>query len=218
MFPINKYKTIFLDWNGTLSKSKFWGQLGNGDETERAMFAQIEEALFGQMRELLKPWMRGEYTSEDICRKIADGTGLAYEVIFAEFVKSCELMELSDGKIPDLLKNLKETGAKIVIATDNMDSFTRWTYPSLQKRYGDLFYGFLNSADISAMKEDMGGETSLFFDKYIKENNLSCKDSVLIDNSPDKNGVFKKIGLEYIQVPTTEDFLNVLFTSNPQGI
>lgn len=53
---MNNYKVVFLDWNGTLSKSKFWGHLQSSNKKEdRILFNKIDDALFGQLRELLKP-------------------------------------------------------------------------------------------------------------------------------------------------------------------
>lgn len=205
---MNNYKIVFLDWNGTLSKSKFWGHLQSSNKKEdKILFDEIENTLFGQFRELLKPWMRGEYKSEDVCRKIADFLNFSYELIYREFVKSCELMEFCDFEIPAFINLIKKTGSSVVVATDNMDSFLRWTYPALQKKYGDIFDDVLSSSQIGAMKEDMDGDINMFFDNYLKNKNLQYNNCVLIDDSLDKNGVFSKIGMDYIQVPTTEDFI-----------
>lgn len=151
--------------------------------------------------------MRGKHKSEDVCKEIAALVGLPFELIYEEFVKSCELMEFCSSEIFNLLNLIKKTGLKVVIATDNMDSFLRWTYPALQEKYGVIFDGVLNSSELGAVKEDMDRNVNLFFNKYIENKSLKYNDCVLIDDSPDKNGVFSKIGMDYIQVPTTEEFI-----------
>jgi len=204
---MNKYKVVFLDWNGTLSKSKFWGHLQDNDTST---FKQTEDTLFGKLRDILKPWMRGEYSSEDICKKVAEETGMKYEKIFSEFVKGCELMELSDPEIPELLHLIKKTGVKIVIATDNMDSFDRWTYPSIQKKYALPIDEILDSSKSRVMKKDMRDGISLFFSDYLKKNNLSYDQCILIDDSPDENDVLSRTGLNYRQIHSTEDLIEIL--------
>jgi len=196
-----------LDWNGTLSKSKFWGHLEYEDDS---FFRQTEDALFGKLREMLKPWMRGEYKSEDICKKVAEETGVDYKKIFSEFIKGCEIMELSDPEIPKLLHSIKKTGVKIVIATDNMDSFDRWTYPAIQKKHNLPIDEILDSSKLRVMKKDMQNGISLFFDDYLKKNNLSCNQCILIDDSPDENGTLSQIGLNYRQIYSTEDLIVAL--------
>ena len=203
----NKYKVIFLDWSGTLSKSKFWGHLQSSNDRDLSLFNKMEEALFSQSKELLNPWMRGEYRSEDICEVVAEKTGVAYKLVFDEFVKGCKLMEICSLEVPKLLQSIKETGAMIVIATDNMDSFKRWTWPMLQEKYTNLFDGVLSSSELKVMKEDTTNDANLFFDKYLKDNGLSYRECLLIDDSPDKKGIFSQIGLDYIQVLTTEKFI-----------
>ncbi len=205
---MNKYKTVFLDWNKTLSQSKFWGHLQDSDSENGSLFKQVEEVLFGQTREVVNPWMRGEYQSEDICQIIADKSKLDYETVFTEFVRSCELMTLSSPEIPRLIEQIKATGATVVIATDNMDSFSRWTWPKLQMDHQGLFDGLLCSYELRALKEDLSEEgVSLFFDQYHQDKNLTYGESVLIDDSPDRRGVFSQIGLDYLQVPTEEEFI-----------
>lgn len=207
-----RYKTIFLDWNGTLSLSKFWGHLERSNQTDQELFHKIENVLFGQMRPLLYPWMRGKYTSEDICEIVAKQTELPFVFILNEFVKSCRLMELSDEKIPDLLKRIKNAGLKVVIATDNMDSFDRWTYPALVERYGNIFDDVLNSFHLGTLKGDTNGDSSLFFDNYLQAQYLSYKDCILVDDSPDKNGIFTKIGLDYFQITGPAELIKFLTT------
>lgn len=203
---MNDYKFIFLDWNGTLSKSKFWGHLQKSEEGI-LLFNKIENVLFGQLKELLKPWMRGECKSEDICKKISELVNLPFDFIFSEFIKGCKNMEICNEEILNLIYLIKKSGSKVIIATDNMDSFTRWTYPAIQEKHNAVFDDILNSFELKALKEDVNNGVNMFFDDYIKNKKLQYCDCVLIDDSPDKNGIFSKIGMEYIQVPTTEEFI-----------
>src|SRR3990172_11168049 len=145
------YKTIFLDWDGTISSSKFWWHLEKSKKREeRIVFQKIEESLFGKFIDLLRPWMIGKFKSEDVIKKISQDTKLNFKYVFDEFVQSCLTMEFTLKDLPALVSELRKKGSKVIIATDNMDSFSRWTYPGL--RLSEYFDGFLNSYEIGAMK------------------------------------------------------------------
>ncbi len=194
------YKTIFIDWNGTLSSSKFWWHLEKSKNKEdRIFFEKVEKSLFGNLRELLKPWMLGELKSEDVISRVAKNSTLNYDKIFKEFVNSSQSMELISKDLLKIISKLRNKGAKVVIATDNMDSFTRWTYPGL--KLFNHFDGFLNSHDLGAMKghKDKNGK-SLFFNEYLVSTGLKPKDSVLIDDSEDKDKIISSFGIDYLRI------------------
>ena len=161
------YKTIFIDWNGTISSSKFWWHLEQSKKSEdNKVFARIEKSLFGNLRETIKPWMLGELQSEDVIDKVAKDSKLEYDKVLKEFIKSCASMEIVSKDVLKLVSKIRKKGTKVVIATDNMDSFTRWTYPGL--KLFNHFDGYLNSHYLHAMKghkDDKG--KSLFFRKYL---------------------------------------------------
>jgi FMN phosphatase YigB (HAD superfamily) len=193
------YKTIFIDWNGALSSSKFWWHLENSTRENNEIFERIEKSLFGNLRDLLNPWMLGKMSSEDVIRKVSQDSKLGYNKLFNEFVKSCKSMKLAPGNPIPIISKLRKKGVKVVIATDNMDSFNRWTYPKL--KLFNFFDGCLNSCDIKAMKghQSKNGK-SLFFDKYLRSSGLKPKESVLIDDSEDNAGVISGFGIDYLKI------------------
>ncbi len=72
---------------------------------------------------------------------------------------------------------------KCVIATDNMDTFTRFTVPAL--RLSEHFDGILNSFERGVLKQDIDEQNPdriPFFDEYLREYNLQCEDVVLTDD------------------------------------
>ncbi len=200
------YKTVFIDWNGTLSGSKFWGHL---EKTDPKMFSTIENTLFGQLRGLLKPWMKGEIQSEDVIRRISDKSKLAYSDVFDEFIHSCMNMEFVSKDVPGLIKKLQKNGSKVVVATDNMDSFTRWT-----KRYlkiDDLFDDVLNSHYLGGMKKDVDKDgKSIFFSEYLKKNNLKPGESILVDDSSDDIQTIESFGIKYEHIEPVKGFVPAL--------
>lgn len=143
--------------------------------------------------------MRGKYTTEEIVQYVADHTKQDYGLLLREFIQSCEQMEYSSPHIPQLIKKLQTKGIRVVIATDNMDSFTRWTAPAM--KLDKLFDGILNSYDLKVLKNDTDkkGE-SLFFKKFIKENRLNPQDCVLIDDGLETELILKKSGIDFLLV------------------
>lgn len=209
------YNTIFIDWNGTISTSKFWGHLEKSDnKKDREFFNRVEKSLFKNLRDSIKPWMLGGLKSEDIIKRVANDSKLEYDKVFKEFIKSCQTMEFVSLEIPKLVSKFRKKGVKVVIATDNMDSFTRWTYPGL-KLYNH-FDGFLNSHDIGAMKGHKGKNgKSLFFHKYLILSGLKPQESILIDDSEDKEDTIQNFGIDYLKieppkglVPALKDLLS----------
>lgn len=193
---MKKYKVVFIDWNGTLSTSKFWGHLENKD---KELFYKIEQTLFGELKSLIKPWMKGEITTEEIIKKISIQVNLDYQTIFDEFVKSCQTMSFVDNKCLKLIEQIRRNGIKVMIATDNMDSFLRWTVPTL--KLDSIFDHILDSSTIKSLKNDFDkSNNSLFFDCFIKANKIGKGESVLIDDSVDKDGKIQSYGIDYFRI------------------
>ena len=196
---MKKYKVIFLDWNGTLSSSKFWGHLENEGYPNNYLFPVIENSLFGNLRYLINPWMRGVKTSEEVINEIAADSKLDYDLIFREFVTSCQKMELVSNEVKKLIKFFRNNGTKMVIATDNMDSFSRWTVPSLKLK--NLFDNILDSSTLKVLKNDFtsNGE-SLFFRKFMSQRKIKIGESMLIDDSDDKENRIQNYGINYLKI------------------
>ena len=86
----------------------------------------------------------------------------------------------------------------MVVATDNMDTFRRFTIPrmGLEKIFDD----FLLSCELGCFKYDVSCLRLPFFDNYLKKKNLNYQEVVLIDDSLEKSGIFEKLGfkIEYV--------------------
>lgn len=190
---------MFIDWSGTLSKSKFWGHLEKSSREDQELFNLVEENLFKTNISLLKPWMKAEITSEDINKKIAEEINVDFERVHKEFIKGCELMEFVTPQIPNLIKRLRETGVKVFIASNNMDSFDRWTIPAMKLK--ELFDGIINSFTIKALKHDFDESgKSLFFHDTLKMEGVKPHETVLIDDSEDKGNLLTNYGINYIRI------------------
>lgn len=193
-----KYKYVFIDWNGTLSDSKFWDNLSSLN-----LFEKIQQSLFVKHKHFIKDWMRGKTQSEKIIESISNDLEEDAAFIFSELKKSCEQMKFASEKTLPLISELRRKGSKVIIATDNMDTFKRWTAPAL--KLNEYFDGLLDSHTLQAMKNDFKEDRSLFFDSFLTENNIQPYESVLIDDSVDKENKIQIRGIDYWKIESSRE-------------
>jgi FMN phosphatase YigB (HAD superfamily) len=194
---VEKPKVIFIDWNKTLSASHFWRNLPD-----------VETVMFLANRHLLMPWMRGQSTAEEICQVLSGQTGVSYDLIFNELKDSCANMEFVDSRLPELIAKIRSNGVKVVLATDNMDCFVRFTAPALQ--LNNLFDDILVSCNLKILKNDVQGNSIPFFEDYFKRNNLSYNEVVLLDDSAEMGKAYRQLGLPVVVINNRERLLEVL--------
>ena len=204
----NLPKVIFIDWNKTLSNSFFWHHLSNELHPNHKHHNTIEEGLFKHNKDLINPWMRGKITSDDVAGKISKVSGVDKEIILDELYKSAETMEFVSPEIPELLKKIRAQGIKIVIATDNMDTFRRYTIKGM--KLDELFDDYLISYELKALKGDVEEGKLKFFHKHMKDNKLEYKDVILFDDSIDKTGLWNKLSFKAVEITSSDVLLKTL--------
>lgn len=188
-----KYKVIFVDWDGTLSYSRFWDRWMGTEKYDR-----IQQALFVDSRDMVREWMMGAISHGQILQHAEVQTGIPYDDLKSELQYSAENMRFIDDEVEALVWGIREKGVKVVVATDNMDTFRLWTVPGMN--LDKLFDGILNSETLGALKTHFNEDgTSMFFQKYLTENNIDPKETVLIDNSVDI-AVVKNTGMNFMHV------------------
>jgi len=200
-----KPKVVFIDWYKTLSNSVFWEHLENED---REKYDLIVNSFLKSFGDLINPWMRGKFTSEDMAKKIAEDTNLNEKYILDGLKKSTQDMAFAEDRIVDLIKQLRSNDTKVIVATDNMDTFIRWTVP--QMKLDKLFNGILNSWELKRLKGDFEGGSSKFFSKYLKANSLSPAECLLIDDSEDKESRLSDFGINYVRINSTSDVVDII--------
>jgi FMN phosphatase YigB (HAD superfamily) len=126
--------------------------------------------------------MLGEVASEDVCALAAGRLGLAAGDLLADLEHNCRGMEFDDPAAVSGLRAIRERGIKVVLVTDNMDAFARWTLPALH--LGDIFDAILDSASLGVLKGDLAGGHSPFFSPWLSEHGIAPADAVLVDDSP----------------------------------
>lgn len=171
---------LLIDFDGTLCHDKFWRSL-DVDTLEK-----IRVFEFGPTG-TAHAWMRGEHTSEEVNKRIAEELGIPYEELWQIFVNNCSTMQVS-SEVLQKIDSLR-TRFHTVLLTDNMDSFDRFTVPALElENYFDLI---INSYSEKKGKTDDEGLLML---DVLKRVDSKIEGSYLLDNSKGVCDLFTKLG------------------------
>jgi FMN phosphatase YigB (HAD superfamily) len=185
----NRIESIFIDFDGTMSSDKFWSHA----TPDLQQFAQ--HFFFSSNTAVVDSWMRGFTTSEDINSSLANVVKKSYAKIWKDFVSGCESFRVPCG-ILKCLAELRSTGVKVYVVTDNMDCFTRFTVPALGLlNKVDAIY---NSADFGILKKDQISQSLLA--RAVHNSASDMKKTIFVDNCPKNCAAFKNLGGEAICV------------------
>jgi FMN phosphatase YigB (HAD superfamily) len=195
-----------------MSGSRFWGHWA-GHSLYDAAHARIQRQFFAASPEILTQWMRGQWSAETIAAEIARRTNVPEAELLAGLQESCERMQLYDARLLAAVADVRQKGTKVVIATDNMDTFTRWTVPALGLEYH--VDGILDSYSLRALKSDKDGAgTSKFFARYWADSGVEPSATVLIDDG-EHNAVVQDFGMQYRRVTPQTSALDILLSITP---
>lgn len=206
---MDRIACVLIDWHGTLSQSLFWEHWHKGTTGEPRMAALLQDAMFGGNHHLLSPWMRGDLTSEDVVARAAVVAGIPFEIAMEGFIASCKSMRLVSDAVLPLIAILRSRGVCVGIATDNMDSFTRWTVPALElDRHVDVV---LNSAVLRAMKGERRQDgSSAFFGDFLHARGFARGTTVILDDSPDIKSVVEAAGMIFRSITSKKTVVSAL--------
>lgn len=194
---------IFTDFNGVISYDKFWKSLEDKNHELHGYHEKIETFLFQDNRQIIIDWMLGKYTSEEVNKIIADELDIPYKTLFETFKEDCEKIDISK-KILYQANKLRRY-YKVILITDNMDSFDRFTLPKnelLIKNFDEID----NSYNLKFFKSSDDGK--YFLDK-ISKNGAVISNCILIDDSENNCNQFKNLGGVAFNVKSEKDVVNV---------
>ena len=167
-------KAVFIDWHNTLSTSMFWSHHSESRLSPDEL-RQVDRHVFNTPS-TTRGWMTGYMSAEHVCGMAGKHLELDPRDIFHDLKLSCEQMKLYDPSVVEAVLALRERGIKTVIATDNMDTFTRWTVAAL--KLDSIFDDILNSADVGYQKR-----YPRFFMAWLVENDIHPSEAVLLDDT-----------------------------------
>lgn len=172
---------LFIDFDGTLCHDRFWRNI------EAGSFEQIQNFLFSENKSVIRDWMKGVYSSENINRLISKELNIPFDKIWKVFVEDCENMTISVDTLNRIEKLRKDY--ETILITDNMDCFTRFTVPA--QKLDSFFDLIVNSFENKKFKEHNEGE---IFIQLADNGNVKIEDCILIDNSKTACTLFSKLG------------------------
>lgn len=187
-------RTLFIDFDGTICHDRFWRSL------DKNSYAKVQDSLFSGKNQIVRDWMRGVYSSEEINQIVAKDTGIEYESLWNVFVQDCHTMRI-EPEILKLISGLRDR-YHVVLITGNMDCFSRFTVPSL--RLNEYFDSIVNSFDEKQLKSESGGDS---FKKHVRGN---LTDAILIEDSENSCKVFESLGGRAYRVISPEDTFKYL--------
>lgn len=161
---------LIIDFDGTICFDRFWRSI------DPETMVKIQATLFDTDRQIVNRWMRGEHTSEEVNRILAEKHGLDYAYLWRVFVRDCQTMFV-DAEVLGILKSLRNQW-RTLLMTDNMDCFTRFIKPALNLDH--YFDSIVNSADHGRLKSDNEGQ---FFADIASKIGIPLSQAVLVDNS-----------------------------------
>ena len=196
---MNNFLLFFFDWDGTLCSDRFWKSIrGKDTNVSRAI-----DNFFLENKKLLKEWMLGKMTSEEVNKIISEESGFPYDLLWDTFIKDCENIFFEPILREELLKLRKQ--AKTVLITGNMDCFRRFIIPVLKLE--DCFDAIIISSESGMLKDENEGEQ---FKKIVQSFNVPIDRSVLIDDSEKCCSVFDKIGGYSIKTSSPDNTIKIV--------
>lgn len=182
-----KKPILFIDYNGVISYLNFWFSIQSADHQLHKYSGLISDFLFKNNSDIVSDWMLGKYTSEVVNKILSDQFDISFEQLYKVFVEDCMRMDFDKG-IYDSLCLLKDKFT-IILRTDNMDSFTRFTVPA-NEQFG-IFDEIHNSYELREFKVYRQGSYFLeICDRY----GVDIKNCILIDDARKNCDVFDLIG------------------------
>jgi FMN phosphatase YigB (HAD superfamily) len=185
-------RILFVDFDGTLCTDRFWRS------AEPGLNRRIQEALFIGNPEMVRAWMRGAHSSEEIHEFLEQETGATYDELWETFVADCKSMRV-ERSLLDLIDTLRTTYYTVLI-TGNMDCFNRFTRPSLG--LDTHFDAIENSYDRKLLKDEEGGRP---FRIHAEQYDVPLKNTYLLDDSEKVCVVFEQLGGTAYRVRGLED-------------
>ncbi len=201
-------RVIFSDWHGVLSRDPFWLSI-RGSATH-PLYAQLEAGMAGVFasERTANEWMTGLLSSSQVIA----GMGIRLDKRFRDDFLARRLdLDCSRMRVnADLFAVLRamRTESMVVIATDNMDCFSRAFARARRSRHrraperdtladwADICDDIICSSDVATLKAD---DPRTFFGTWLDQHGMRFADAVLIDDRADNCAAFVECGGTAIQ-------------------
>ncbi|MEP7103256.1 MAG: hypothetical protein ABI721_00930 [Candidatus Dojkabacteria bacterium] len=195
---------LFIDFNGVISYNNFWNSIYSEAHELFPRRKEINDFVFIESKDFVKEWMVGKHTSEEAHDLLKDKFGIDKEYLFQIFQKDAIDLDVS-ALIMGKLKRLKAK-YKLILITDNMDTFSRFTLPN-NPILSEVFDGIFISYNTGKLKKTDSGrifkEIAQIFDGGLDK-------SIFIDDSKSNCDLFETLGGKSICVTGETEVLKEL--------
>lgn len=196
---------VFIDWYQTLSSNTFFDCI----KKDKKVFNDLQKALFIDNKLILLDWMRGKISKNEVIALIHKSNPIYSEnFIFDIIERSCRSMQFDSPLFQPLIQNLRKNGKKVVIATDNMDTFSDFTVPEL--RLNDVFDDILSSDKLQCVKDDIVDNKMVFFDNYLQKHKILPTEVILIDDGEKTTSLCLAHGMNSCCVKSQNEVIDIL--------
>lgn len=179
---------LFVDFNGVISYQNFWNSIYSEDHKLFNLRNDINTFVFVENKNFVKDWMVGLHTAEEAHDLIKEKFDIDKDYLFEIFKKDAETIDVSE-KILLKLQDLKSK-YKVVMITDNMDTFTRFTLPN-NPEISRTFDGIFVSFHTGKLKKTDEGKV---FKNIVNLFDSKLEESILVDDSKSNCELFESIG------------------------
>jgi FMN phosphatase YigB (HAD superfamily) len=197
-------RVIFSDWHGVLSRDPFWVSI-RGSATH-PLHAQLEAGMagvFASERGLANEWMTGLLSSTQVIAEMGiqldrrfrdDFLGRRLDLDCARMHVNAELFEVL---------RVMRAEATVVIATDNMDCFSRAFARARHRKphharvwetladWAVVCDDIICSSDVAALKAE---DPQAFFGPWLDQHGMGFAEALLIDDRADNCAAFTACG------------------------
>ena len=179
----NELKAILFDFDGVLSKGRFYSTICNEDQ--KIKDAIIQNIFSKEAKDVIQTWMRGERSFEEVHTMFAESIGTDIEFLNKSLIESVLAIKLNT-ELLNFVSSMRHLGVKVTIFTDNMDVFDRIFVPynNLKNKFDFIF----SSSTFKKLKLD---NNAAFLKQAIEIMDVRYEQTLLLDDSP-KIGVFMK--------------------------
>ena len=147
-------KAVLFDFDGVLCRGRFYEPRLSLEYPDAK--AWLQKNFFVSGNEMIRRWMRGQLSSQDVHAHLEKEIGIAAQELETLMTESLRMFVL-DAALLEWVSRLRTAGIRTAVVTDNMDVFTRLAVQmhGLDRRFDAV----VNSADHGCLKND---EQSLF--------------------------------------------------------
>jgi len=196
-------RVIFSDWHGVLSRDPFWVSIRSS--ATHPLHAQLEAGMAGVFasERTANDWMTGLLSSGQVIAEMGIQLDKRFrdDFLARRLDVDCAKMQVN----ADLFEVLRAMRAEamVVIATDNMDCFSRAFAEARGRRrrraaeretladWAIICDDIICSSDVAALKAD---DPRAFFGTWLDQHGMQFADAVLIDDRADNCTAFTNCG------------------------